>query len=352
MKDNNRTVWKILNQIGESVSLWWDEMHSLMPVLGEAVVRAVKSLFLKNRGKKILAVAFAVALWFSANIEQDVERGVSAEVNYLNLPADLTIMNDPPQTLNLRVRGPRTQLSSLSPRDMVFTLDLSHATPGVAKFEIHTDQIKPPSGVQVIGISPAEIRIDIDKIMEKDVAVKPAVSIPDTSYEIVGAPTITPSKVRIRGPKRIVSQIESVSTDLVSTAGVKSSFTIEVPLKAPPGIEILERRFARVTVNLQERIVVKEFKDMNISLLNSDGVQFEPLEPLKAELVFEGPYRIIKNLNGDDIEVSVDASKLKQNPGQKVQKLKVSVNYPYKENLTLKKKVPDEIQVILNNIKK
>src|ERR1700737_1296732 len=98
MKDNNHRVWKILNQIGESVSLWWDEMHSLMPVLGEAVIRGVKSLFLKNRGKKILAVAFAVALWFSANIEQDVERGVSAEVNYLNLPADLTIMNDPPQT--------------------------------------------------------------------------------------------------------------------------------------------------------------------------------------------------------------------------------------------------------------
>ncbi|MGE5443145.1 MAG: YbbR-like domain-containing protein [Ignavibacteriales bacterium] len=349
MKDNGRRIWEILNRMGRTESLWWDEVRSLMPVIGETVVRGLKSLFLKNRGKKILAVAFAVALWFSANIEQDVERGVSAEVNYTNLPADLAIMNDPPQTLNLRVRGPRTQLSSLSPRDTVFTLDLSHATPGVSKFEIRTDQIKPPSGVQVIGISPAEIRIDIDKIIEKEVTVKPAVSIPDTGYEIVGEPKVTPSKVRIRGPKRVVSQVESVSTDLVSTAGVKSSFTIEVPLKPPPGVEIIEKGFARVTVNLQERTVIKEFKDMNISLLNSDGVQFEPLEPLKAELVFEGPYRIIKDLNSDNIEVSVDASKLKQNSRQKVQKLKVNVNYPYRENLTLKKKVPDEIQVILRN---
>ncbi len=347
MKGKNRRIWEILNRIGDTVSLWWDAVHSLMPIIGEALLRGLKGLFLKNRGKKILAVAFAVALWFSANVEQDVERGVLAEINYINLPADLVIMNDPPQTLNLRVRGPRTQLSSLSPRDIVLTLDLSHATPGVSKFEIRTDQIKPPSGVQVVGISPAEIKIDIDKIIEKEVMVKPAISIPDTGYEILGEPKVVPPKVRIRGPKRIVSQIESISTDLVSTAGARSSFTIEVPLKVPPGVEVLEKRFARVTVDIQEKTVIKEFKDMNITLLNSDGVQFEPLEPLKAELVFEGPYRIIKNLNSDDIEVSVDVSKLKQNPKRRIQRLKVSVNYPYRENLILKKKVPDEIQVIL-----
>ncbi len=349
MKYNGQGAWDILNRIGRTVSLWWDAVHSIMPIIGETVVRGLKSLFLKNRGKKILAVAFAVALWFSANIEQDVERGVLAEVNYANLSADLAIMNDPPQTLNLRVRGPRTQLSSLSPKNLIFTLDLSHASPGVSKFEIRTDQIKPPSGVQVIGISPAEIKIDIDKIMQKEVAVKPAISIPDTGYEIVGEPKVMPSRVRISGPRRVVSQIESVSTDLISTAGVKSSFTIEVPLKAPPGVEIVEKRFARVTVNLREKTVVKEFRDMNISLLNSNGVQFEPLGPLRAELIFEGPYNVIKDLNSDNIEVSVDVSKLKQNPRQRVQKLKVSVNYPYKENLTLKKKVPEEIQIILKN---
>jgi YbbR-like protein len=347
MKDNCRWVWEVLNRIRGIVSLWWDAARSFTSVIGERVVGELKSMLLNNRGKKIIAVAFAVALWFSANIEQDIERGVSVEINYANLPAGLAIMNDLPQILNLRVRGPRTQLSSLSSRDMTFNLDLSHASPGVSRFEIPTDQIKPPSGVQVIGISPAEIRIDFDRIIEKEVSVKPAVSIPDSSYEIIGEPKVVPIKLRIRGPKRVVSQIESVFTDLVSTAGVKSSFTIEVPIKAPPRVEIVEGRFARVTVNLQERIVVKEFKDMNISLLNSDGVQFEPQEPLKAELVFEGPYRIIKNLNSDDIEVSADASKLKKNLGQRVQKLKVSVSYPYKENLILKKKVPDEIRVIL-----
>src|ERR1700741_5534484 len=111
MRGNGHRIWEVLIWFRGLVSSW-------------NIKEGLKNLFLRNRGKKILAVAFAVALWFSANIEQDVERSISAEVNYVGLPSDLVIMNEPPQTLSLRVRGPRTQLASLSSnRDIVFTLD-------------------------------------------------------------------------------------------------------------------------------------------------------------------------------------------------------------------------------------
>ncbi len=323
-------ICEILIWVGKIVSSW--DTNSWL-----------KNLFLRNRGKKIIAVAFAVALWFAANIEQDVEKNASTELSYVNLPAGLIMVNDPPQALNLRIRGPRTQLASLPTKDMAIALDLSHTLPGISKFEIRTDQIKPPRGIQVIGISPAEVTIEIDKITEKEVKVKPIVGLPESGYEIVGEPKVIPSVVKIRGPKRTLSQIESVSTDLLSTTGVKSSFTLEVPLKINPGVELIDGRFARVTINIEEKTAVKEFDDMKINLLNSDGVQFEPQDPLKAQLVFEGPYSIIKNLNSDDIEVSVDVSKLKHSVKQKVQKLEVHVTYPYRGSLTLKKKVPDEI---------
>jgi YbbR domain-containing protein len=306
----------------------------------------LENLFLKNRGKKIIAVAFAVALWFAANIEQDIEKNTTTELSYMNLLAGLIIVNSPPQALNLRIRGPRTQLASLSPKDMAIALDLSHTSLGISKFEIHTDQIKPPRGIQVIGISPAEVTIEIDKIAEKEVKVKPIISLPESGYEIVGEPKAIPSVVKIRGPRRTISQTESLSTDLISTVGVKSSFTLEVPLKVNPGIELIDGRFAKVTVNIEEKTAIKEFDDMKINLLNSDGVQFESRDPLKAQLVFEGPYSIIKNLNNDDIEVSVDLSRLKHNVKQKLQKLKVNVTYPYRGSLTLKKKVPDEIGMV------
>ncbi len=321
----------------EAVVNYWDLEH-------------LKNLFFKNLGKKILAVVFALALWFSANMEQDVEKSISGDLQYMNLPADLVIMNEPPQTLNLRVRGPRTQLSYLSPRDIVFTFDLVNASPGVSKFEINTDQIKPPKGIRVIGVSPAEIRVDIDKVIEKKVDVKPIIGLPDTGYEVVGEPRVTPSEVTIRGPKKIVSQIESISTDLVSTTAVKSNFTIEVPLRSYPRVDILGGGFAKVTVNIIEKIVTKEFKGLNINIINFNGVKFETRGLLKAELVFEGPYSIIKDLNSDDINVFVDVNKLKPNSKQKIQKLKVNVDYPNKGSLILKNKIPEEIEGRLEKI--
>ncbi len=313
-------------------------------------IERLKNLLFKNLGKKTLAVVFALALWFSANMEQDVEKGISIDMQYNNLPSDLVIMNEPPQTLNLRVRGPRTQLSSLSPRDIIFTFDLANASYGVSKFEINTDQINSPKGVQVIGVSPAEIEIDVDKVIEKEAEVKPIIGLPDTGYEVVGEPKVVPSDIKIRGPKKIVSQIESISTDLVSTTGVKSSFTIEVPLRSYPRVDILGGGFARVTVNIKERIVTKEFKGLNINIINFNGVKFEPRGALKAELVFEGPYSIIKDLNSNDINVFINTDKLRRNSKQKIQRLKVNVDYPYKESLILTKQVPEEIEIRLEKL--
>lgn len=304
--------------------------------------------FFKNIGKKILAVAIAIALWFVANIEHDIEKSVSINVNYLNLPSELIIVNKPPETLNIRVRGPRTQLASLSPRNIAFTLDLANSSPGVSQFEIQTDQIKTPRGIQVTGITPAEIKIDIDRTIQKRVEVKPVIGgPPDTGFELVGAPEAVPSKVEIKGPRNIVSQINTIPTDSVSIAGVKSKFTIQVPLKSTqPLIDILNNEIVRVTVDIREQTVEKQFNDIEIQFVNFDGRDFEPLGPFKAELEFEGPYSIIRDLNSDDIKVFVDGINLKNS--KQLARLEVNVTYPYKESIILKKKVPATIEVRLN----
>lgn len=308
-----------------------------------------KNILLKNIGKKILAVAIAIVLWFVANIEHDIEKSVSVNVNYINLPSDLIIVNNPPERLNVRVRGPRTQLSSLSSRNIVFSLDLSNASPGLSKFEIQMDQIKTPRGVQVTGITPAEIRIDIDRLMRREVDVQPVIVGPvDTGYEVVGVPTVIPSKVEIRGPKNTVSKIDTIPTDLVSIVGVRSKFTIQVPLRSPsPLIDIVGDKMVKVTVDIREQMVEKQFKNMDIRFVNFDKRDFEPVGLTKAELVFEGPYSVIKDLSSDDINVFVDGSNLDNNTGKLV-RLQVDVTYPHKDVITLKKKVPMSIEVRLN----
>ncbi|HET7290768.1 MAG TPA: CdaR family protein, partial [Thermodesulfobacteriota bacterium] len=259
---------------------------------------------IRDAGKKILAILIAITLWFVANLQHDVERNIMIDVNYTNLPKGLIIVNNPPEKLNIRVRGPRSQLSSLSSKDMVFTIDLSNLSTGTSMFEIRTDQLIPPRDVQVTGISPSEINLDVDKVAQKRVSVEPVLEPPDNGYEIAAKPQVTPETVVIRGPEKLLRTIKSVGTDPVSLKGEKSRFSIEVPIRPPYSlVEIEGGNTVKVTIDIKEKIMEKEFNNLDINFINFDGMKFETDGSISAEIAFEGPFSILNNLNSKDIEL-------------------------------------------------
>ncbi|MEQ9618647.1 MAG: CdaR family protein [Deltaproteobacteria bacterium] len=305
--------------------------------------------FLRDVGKKILALVIAITLWVVANLQHDIEKNVQIDVNYANLPPGLVITNNPPKKLNVRARGPRSQLSSVSPQDMFFTVDLSNVATGTSMFEITTDQIIPPREVQVTGISPSEINIDLDKLGQKEVAVAPSIDPPDTGFEISGEPVVTPTRVSIRGPETLLQKIKTVGTDPVSLKGEKSKFTIEVPVRTPYSlVDIIGNNTVRVTIDLEEKILEKEFNNLNINFVNFDNLDYVTDNNMVAELAFEGPFSIINELNSKDIELYVDGSEIKESNGNATHSLEVSVNYPHKDVLKLTKQTPKTILVRVN----
>lgn len=312
------------------------------------ISNAFKNIFVKNIGKKIFAIAIAIFIWLVVSLESSVEKNIAIDVNYVNLPPDLVITNDPPEELNLVVRGTRSQLSSLSPKSIIFTIDLAHVSTGVSKFNIRTEQIRPPRGIQVIGISPAEVTVDVDELISRNIPVEPIIGPPETGYEIVRKPRVVPSMATISGPKSIVSDMKFISTDTISTVRETSKFTIEVPLRSPNRlVKLVGDKTTRVTINIEEKTLEKEFKDLDIKFVNFENLNFEPRGMLKAEVAFEGPYSLIKNLNSNDIEVYVDVGKLKETD-KKLQKLKVSVSYPFTNSIKLKKQEPKTLEIKLN----
>ena len=308
-----------------------------------------KNPFLNNIGKKVLALVIAISLWLVANLQHDVEKNIAIDVNYANLPPGLVVVNNPPEKLNLRVRGPRSQLSSITSQNMLFTIDLSNISSGMSKFEIGTDQITPPRDVQVTGISPAEIKIEADRLAKKKVKVEPSIGPAETGYEIVGKPEVSPSTASIEGPKNLLSKINSITTDPVSVKGEKSKFTIEVPLRSPYSIvKISGDNTVKVTVDIEEKTLEKEFNDLNISFINFKDYDYETNGNISTELAFEGPFSFINNLSSKDIELFVDGSDINKPNQNKNYTLKVGVNYPYKDILKLKKQLPKTIDIKLN----
>ncbi len=306
-------------------------------------------LFTRNIGKKVLALLLAVTLWFIANIEQNVQKTLTIDIIYDKLSPGLVIMNNPPQKLKISVRGTRGQLSTLSAKSLSYVLDLSNVTPGVSRFEIHPDQVKVPRGIQIVGLTPAEIKLEVDRLVKKKVKVNPVIGPPDSGFEIVGEPVVNPKTVVVEGPNKILYSLKAIPTDTVSTSGVKSDFTIEVPLKTPPLVKVLKHDKVKVTVFLREIVSRKEFKDLKVDLSSLTDKWDVQKDDYTVDLVFEGPYNIIKGLKSENIKVYVDGSEIGASGKGKTMRvtLKVKVTYPFNEKIRLVKQKPKSITLRL-----
>lgn len=303
-------------------------------------------IFLNNIGKKSLAITIAIILWIIANFEQDVEKNISIDIQYNRLQPDLIITNNPPQKLNLRVRGSRTKLAILNTENYAFPVNLDEVSKGISKFDVRTDQIR-MAGVQIIGISPAELVLEIDDLIEKDIAVKPNIGIPDIGFKILNDPNVDPKSVTVKGPKKLLSNLKFINTDLVSIEGEKSNFTIEVPLKPPsPLITIKDEPIVKITINIMETIIEKEFKEINISYENFDNLSYDIINSRNVNLLFKGPYRLIKSLSSENIKVLADANSIK-NKSSKKHRLKLMVSYPTDEGIILQSVKPDYTDILL-----
>ncbi|MGI9534848.1 MAG: CdaR family protein, partial [Thermodesulfobacteriota bacterium] len=144
--------------------------------------------FFKNFGKKIIAVIIAILLWIVANLEFDIEKSFYVPVNYSNLSERLIVTNNPPQEVSFKVKGPRSELSTLTSSNSLITIDLAGFSNGVSNIQVQTDIMNLPREIDVISVSPSEISLDIDKLITKDVKIHPILDPPDKGYVIEDEP--------------------------------------------------------------------------------------------------------------------------------------------------------------------
>ncbi len=305
----------------------------------------MKDYFTTNIGKKILAITLAIILWIIANFEQDIEKNIEIDIQYNDLSPDLIIKSAPPESLNLRIRGSRTKLSILKTENYSYPISLNKVASGVSKFNIRTEQIRIP-GVNIIGLSPSEIKLEIDHLITKKVKINPKIGLPDIGFNVVGTPKVQPSSVKISGPKSILSELQFINTDEVKIEGEQTNFTIEVPLKTnSPLLKILsDDEVVKITINIQETIIEKEFKKLGINIIDIENMNYKILGKQSVDLLFEGPYSKIKELSSEDIKVTASAKGITSKRGIK-HKLSLQVDYPNKEDIRLVRITPITIDV-------
>lgn len=244
----------------------------------------------KNTTQKLFSLIFALVFWIFVMDTDNPEMtklmtGIPVTVlgEQVLVQKELQIMQDQTPNINVKVRGRRKDVLSLSSSDIEVTVDLSSAKAGK-----HTYPIKVAiqrAGVVIDSVSLSALNVEIEQVLKAkrpiDVALVGTVPEPF----VVALETISEGLVEIQGPESLVNQVTRLKGQ-VDVTGVTASFSTEVGLLPmdSQGLPVegvtLSKQKMRVAIKVLER------RQMPLALV-TEGALAEGLALKGAKLVPE-----------------------------------------------------------------
>ena len=187
----------------------------------------------RNLGLKFLSTLVAFLLWLIVAGERVVERVMRAPVEFQNLPAGLELVGNPPDTVEVRLRGSSGALSRMAAGDMSAVIDLATARPGRRLFHITQSQVNVPYGIDIVQVGPSTLTMEFELSGIRLVKVEPDLDgSPADGYEVTSVKS-DPEMVEVAGPENALKRLEAAITEPVSvsqqTRTVREVVTIGVP---------------------------------------------------------------------------------------------------------------------------
>lgn len=238
------------------------------------VERWLRKLFFEDWGLKLLALAITAVLWLAVTGQnKPVTMRVSGvQLNFLR-PGGLEISNEPPGRVEVILTGSPDKLDRIGPRDLIATVDLTDQRAGERIVRLSLDRVKMDlrEDVKIQGFHPSAIPIRLEPVIEMpvDVEVKFEGKLPE-GYEVVGL-SITPPKVRLRGPVDRIKALQKVVTETVWLDGKKESFNLShVEINIPdPKIDILDP-----AVDIRVEVAEKKRSEVHLRFVTADGTAY------------------------------------------------------------------------------
>ncbi|MFQ5829832.1 MAG: hypothetical protein ACE5JD_11850 [Candidatus Methylomirabilia bacterium] len=117
----------------------------------------------QNWELKLLSLISAILLWGFVVSREKTEGVLSAAVVFENLPKGLRMIGQPPEGVEVKVRGLRTQLARLRSEGLMARVDLSGSREGENTLLLLSEHLVTPPRVRVLRISPSRLQVLLEK---------------------------------------------------------------------------------------------------------------------------------------------------------------------------------------------
>lgn len=198
----------------------------------------------ENWALKLLALVFSFILWFFVTGEQKLERSYAVPLELKNMPAGMMVANDIPNIIDVRVSGPRTLLMNLQLQDIGIAVNLKDLEPGLTTLKRLEERLNLPGPLKVTRLSPSYIDVKLERVVSKNVEVKPQLSGKPAAGHRVVAVRIKPQQVMIEGAESEVAEVDSVATETMDLADARETLRGKVSLSYPGRYSNLKNQLA------------------------------------------------------------------------------------------------------------
>jgi YbbR domain-containing protein len=207
-----------------------------------------------NPTLKVISLILAIILWMFVKSKSGGEIGLVVPLEFSRVPQNLIVTKLSEDAVNVRIIGALSQLERLSTKEVRARIDFSRARPGVNTFDILPDNFNIPETLRITQISPSSIKIELDRVIDKVVHVKPVVKGRLARGYRISKITTEPPYITLQGATSQLANMKEVLTEEIDVSGLKETVQVEVPLRVT-GIRLKKgvERTVKVTVVIEGR---------------------------------------------------------------------------------------------------
>jgi YbbR domain-containing protein len=169
---------------------------------------------------KIIAIFFAVSLWFYVLNSEPVQIDKKLAVNYI-VPKGYMVSNLPSMEVTLKLKGSKAFIQNIFSNKERLTIDLSPyfvSSGKNFKVKFYASDVNVPFGVEIQDISPKEAVIQLDRVEKMEMPVKVQYIGDAPKDRKIKAVVTDPQNVMISGPVEILKTVSRLETAPVNLA--------------------------------------------------------------------------------------------------------------------------------------
>ncbi len=207
--------------------------------------------FTTNLVPKIVSFVLVFVLWLFIGGQPRAEIWMTVPLEYRNMPANMEIVGDLINRVEVGIRGPRALISSISPDQLKAHVDLSQSMSGMNHLRITPDNVRGPLGLEVTKVAPSSVRIRLEDIKTRPVPVKARLVGKLLRPLRLKGVVVEPPEIVLQGPTGGLKKVREIFTEPVELGEVTESTQIAVGLEiTTPQLRLGPGQPSQVTVHI------------------------------------------------------------------------------------------------------